>query len=61
MLKFIVNLESNSNDAFIDNERAEVARILRDAAERIESGNSHGFALYDINGNKCGEVLQGQE
>lgn len=44
------------NAAFSDGNRdAEVARILREAADRIENGGDD-FSLYDYNGNKVGSV-----
>jgi len=45
------------NDAFTDgNGSAEVARILRALATRIEanSGDSFDGAVYDVNGNRIG-------
>ena len=43
-----------SNAAFADgNEAAELARILREAARKIENGHM-GFKLYDYNGNHVG-------
>lgn len=41
-----------SNSAF-ENESAEVARILRELAERVESGRTSG-RVFDLNGNACG-------
>lgn len=42
------------DEAFADgNEAAELARILREAARRIEVGHK-GFYLYDENGNLVG-------
>lgn len=41
------------NDAFADDEGAEVARILRDIAQDIEEGRTSGPCM-DINGNKVG-------
>lgn len=47
------------NAAFDDgNREAEVARILREAADRIEAG-AEDFTLRDINGNKVGSVTTG--
>lgn len=59
-----VTLESNDNAAFGDDPRFEVARILRQAARRIEQGDypEGGFRLNDENGNKCGEVaIEGED
>jgi hypothetical protein len=44
------------NEAFTDNEEAEVARILHRAAERLFVGGLLGFVLLDMNGNTCGSV-----
>jgi hypothetical protein len=44
------------NAAFEDSPELEVARILRDAADRIEGGDFH-FGLYDVNGNRVGSCL----
>lgn len=49
---FSVTLTTD-NDAFSDSESMEVARILRDAAARIESGEMRGN-LRDVNGNTVG-------
>ncbi len=46
----------NSGEAF-DEPAAELARILRELADRIETaGNSGRVALYDLNGNRCGNA-----
>jgi hypothetical protein len=42
------------NAAFEDSPGAEVARILRVVAERIEAGEDGVIALMDANGNKVG-------
>jgi hypothetical protein len=49
--KLTVEME---NAAFSDDENAELVRILRDAAQRIEDGAVSGY-LRDVNGNKVGE------
>ena len=42
------------NEAFADgNEAAELARILREAARKIENGHTE-FKLRDYNGNRVG-------
>ena len=33
----------------------ELARTLREAAEKIENGGLHRGALFDLNGNKVGD------
>ena len=43
------------NAAFEPNWNEEAARILRDAAKKIEQGQD-GFGLRDINGNKVGQL-----
>lgn len=50
------------NAAFTDDPDAEVARILRAAADRVENGEMPG-ALRDINGNTVGrfELVGDQE
>ena len=48
----IIEIETG-NDAFACNETAELARILRVAAGRIENGNME-FRLHDYNGNRVG-------
>lgn len=48
------------NAAFDDGNRDnEVARILREAADRIENGSQDDFGLYDFNGNKVGNLTTG--
>lgn len=49
-----INIEGTG--AAFDEPTAEVARILRDLAEKIEDGGYHFKHLYDLNGNKCGTV-----
>jgi hypothetical protein len=45
------------NDAFQEEPATEIARILRDAADRIERGDVFDtLVLRDINGNPVGEV-----
>ena len=47
-----------SNDAFVgsaETERGEIARILRDAADRMEAGR-FTRSLYDMNGNRVGRL-----
>lgn len=43
-----------TNDAFAEDPNAEIARILRSAADLVERGFSEGV-LVDYNGNKVGE------
>lgn len=44
------------NAAFADgNDKAELARILRDLADNLEAGDgTDGATLHDLNGNKVG-------
>lgn len=45
------------NDAFDNDPTWEVARILRDTANKVEgSGTMRGFNLRDRNGNTVGKV-----
>jgi len=43
------------NAAFCDIPEVEAARILKDAAEKIEAGQQE-FSLMDFNGNVVGKV-----
>ena len=49
------------NDAFgssVGERNSEVARILREAADRIERGDHYGdFTLRDYNGNRVGACV----
>lgn len=49
---------SMDNDAFVDNQTGETARILRNLADRIDGhphfSAGHDQALRDINGNEVG-------
>lgn len=47
-------LSIKTDNAAFEDPNAEVARILRDAAERVEQGFSRGL-LRDINGNTVGD------
>lgn len=51
------------NDAFVDQPEAELARILRELADKVESNGFHGrggdlslFFAYDKNGNRVGKL-----
>lgn len=52
-MKIIID---TANAAFEDNEGAEVARILRQLADKLETPGDYSGFLYDINGNKCGYI-----
>jgi hypothetical protein len=45
------------NDAFCDDPAQEVARILREYADKIECGGTMERMLADINGNCVGSAL----
>ena len=49
----MIRVEFSTGDAAVYNDPAEQARILRNAADRIEQGAMTG-SLYDANGNKVG-------
>ena len=54
-----LTLEIKMDNAAFDNDAPgiEAARILREAAERLEEfGSDDFFFLMDINGNKVGEL-----
>ena len=53
----MIRIEINVNNAaFADgNERPEVARILRNLADKIEQ-HSNPEILMDLNGNRCGYI-----
>jgi len=52
-MKAIVEIGSDNAAFEGDNGRPEVARLLRQAADRIEAGDDIGRS-HDINGNGCG-------
>ena len=55
-MKFKLNIKSD-NAAFADDGndgKNEVARILREIADKLEAGGGRGHCI-DINGNKVGE------
>lgn len=56
---FKIEIETG-NAAFEDDRNMELARILRQIAERLENGENAGRVL-DINGNKVGsfEIEEG--
>lgn len=59
MSKDVTLTIDTGNAAFDDgNREAEVARILREAADKIEAGYED-FTLRDYNGNKVGTVTTG--
>lgn len=57
MEKFTLSINT-SNAAFDDYEAHEVARILRELAQRLENnGMESEIILRDINGNKVGTAI----
>lgn len=56
---FTLRIETD-NETFTDNPKAEIARILRETADRLESGR-YVNKLRDLNGNTVGsaELLVG--
>ena len=50
-------LTMNTDNAAFENYRREIARILRETADRIDDGREAGF-LIDLNGNVVGEFGQ---
>ena len=57
MSTFVLYIDTE-NDAFLDNSPAEVSRILRELADKLDSENQLDWAysnLRDINGNIVGK------
>ena len=54
---FILKIDT-SNDAFVDDTRGEIARILEKLAEDIYNAKEPS-KVVDINGNTCGSVEWG--
>lgn len=52
-LKIVIDM---GNAAFSDAPEWEVARILRDYADRIEGGRDMNAFMMDVNGNRVGEA-----
>lgn len=48
---------STENDAFREDKAAEIARILRELADKVQSQPNEGGVLRDINGNPIGMWL----
>ena len=51
----MLTIEIYSSGAAFDEPRGELARILRNLADRIENHNTPE-TLHDMNGNRCGRV-----
>lgn len=54
-MKIEVKAATNGNDAFESCPVRELARVLRVAADKLESGITD-FTMYDCNGAPCGKV-----
>lgn len=54
-MKFKLEIFCN-NASFEDHPNEEVARILRETAQKLEDGRNH-FPLLDANGNRIGQVV----
>lgn len=52
---FTLKIETDNAAFEDDNLLAEVARILRVAADKVEQGD-HPASLRDVNGNKVGDL-----
>jgi hypothetical protein len=59
-MKFKLNIDCNS-DAFHDDHMAEIARILRAAAARVEDLRCTSGSLADANGNSVCTFLLGSD
>jgi hypothetical protein len=55
MSKLIITFNKLGNSSFTDDKNYEIARILKNLAEKIEEGY-YPSKLMDINGNKVGSV-----
>lgn len=56
----MITIDINNSGSAFDEPRPEIARILRELAERIDAGQTPNF-VYDVNGNKCGTVWMSLE
>ncbi len=50
---FIFKIETD-NDAFREDDTAEIARLLREAADKLEEGQT-ARGVKDLNGNRVGQ------
>ena len=48
-----MNIQINTDNAAFEDKNFELARILRELADKIENGQEEG-SLFDYNGNKVG-------
>lgn len=53
-MSFKIEIETG-NSAFESDKKAEVARILQTAIDKLNNGQD-SFPLYDLNGNKVGSA-----
>jgi hypothetical protein len=55
---FKVSINFGGNDAFHPSATPEIARILRNIADRMDGGgfNPDGLNLFDVNGNRVGKA-----
>ena len=51
----MLTIEINNTGEAFDQPRQEIARILRELADRFDNGNPPEV-LRDYNGNRCGQV-----
>jgi len=57
MTKHVIVLIETSGPGFVDNEEAEIARVLHDLADGFNHGTvKPGLELFDHTGAGCGEV-----
>lgn len=54
MKKLIIEINT-TNDAFEENRGAELARIFRELADKVEAGTVP-YRLRDVNGNRIGQI-----
>lgn len=56
----MLSVQIKTNGAAFDDRPAELARILRHLADRVERGgccyDGADLVLFDYNGNRCGEA-----
>jgi hypothetical protein len=51
---FVLKIDT-SNDAFVEDARGEIARILEEVTSAIYNAKEPS-KLYDVNGNVCGNI-----
>lgn len=55
MSRYTVSMDTN-NAAFDEDKSIEVARILRELADKIENNGFYSYLLRDYNGNPVGKT-----